>query len=190
MIGTFPFPDFQPLDHAMTMLRVFVLPAWLGGQTTSFKPTGSLSSELKERNLRKRAPVFRRLKVILWNYFGGFHLIYILFVFAAIITSTITCGKQPTMTDRLVCLLTHAFWPPVSWLVYAAAAWTPIIYAINPPTMPDNEELLERDSRTDVAYPKESAKLIRNKVSNGYFEIQYALMTVYTTVLFVGTWVF
>lgn len=172
------------------MLRVFVLPSWLGGQTTSFKPTGSLSSELKERNLRKRAPIFRRLKVILWNYFAGFHLLYIIFVLAAVITSTERCGKLPTMKDRLICLLTHAFWPPVSWLVYVAAAWTPIIYAINPPTVPNNEDLLDRDPNTNVAYPKDSAKQIRNKVSNGYFEFQYALMTIYTTVIFAGTWIY
>lgn len=174
----------------MTMLRVFVLPSWLGGQATSFKPTGSLSSELKERNLRKRAPVFRRLKVILWNYLGGFHLVYVLFFLAAVITSTERCGRQQTMNDRLICLLTHAFWLPVSWLVYVAAAWTPIIYAINPPTVPDNEELLDRDPKTNVAYPKDSAKQIRNKASNGYFEFQYALVTVYSTMIFVGTWIY
>lgn len=71
-----------------------------------------------------------------------------------------------------------------------AAAWTPIIYAIDPPTVPDNEDLLDRDPRTNVAYPKESTKQIRNKSSNGYFEFQYAMMTIYITVVFAGTWIY
>jgi hypothetical protein len=178
------------IDHTITLLRVFVLPSWLGGQTTSFKPTGSLSSALNERSSRKRAPLFRRLKVILWNYLGGFHLLYIIFVLAAVIISSVRCGNHPTLDDRLIYLLTHAFWVPVTWLVSVSAAWTPIIYALNPPTMPDNGDLLKRDPSTNVAYPRESSKLIKNKVSNGYFEFQYTLQTLYTTALFVGSWIY
>lgn len=172
------------------MLRVFVLPHWLGGQGTSFKPSGSLASELKERSRRERAPLFRRLKVILWNYLGGFHLIYILFVLAAVASSSVRCAEQPTRNDRLICLLTHAFWPPISWLVYVAAAWTPVIYAIRPPVVPDNEDLLDRDPKTEVGYPKEESKKIKTKASHSYFEMQYTLMTIYTTVIFAGTWIY
>ena len=172
------------------MLRVFILPSWLGGQATSFKPTGSLTSELKERNPRERAPVSKRLKVILWNYLGGFHLIYILFVLTAVVLSSVRCSRQPTMDSRLICLLTHAFWPPVTWLVYISATLTPIIYALKPPTVADNEDLLERDPITNVAYPKESSKYIRNKLSNGYFEFQYSLMTIYITTIFIGSWIY
>ena len=182
--------NFPGTDHTITLLRVFVLPSWLGGQTTSFKPTGSLSSELKERSSRERAPLFRRLKVILWNYFGGFHLFYILFVLAAVITSSVRCSRQPTLDEKLIYLLTHAFWIPVSWLVYVSAAWTPIIYALNPPTVPDNGDLLDRDPTTNVAYPKECSKQIKNKLSNGYFEFQYTLQTLYTTAIFAGSWVY
>ena len=177
-------------DHTITLLRVFVLPSWLGGQTTSFKPTGSLSSALNERSSRERAPLFRRLKVILWNYLGGFHLFYIIFVLAAVIISSVRCGNQPTLDDKLVYLLTHAFWVPVTWLVTVSAAWTPIIYALNPPTMPDNGDLLKRDPSTNVAYPRESSKLIKNKVSNDYFEFQYTLQTLYTTAVFIGSWIY
>lgn len=172
------------------MLRVFVLPSWLGGQGTSFKPTGSLSSELKERNVHERAPVFRRLKVILWNYLGGFHLIYILFVIAAVTKSTVRCVEQPTRSERQMCLLTHAFWPPISWLVYVAAAWTPVIYALNPPTVSKNEDLLDWDPETDVGYPKEESKQIKTKASHRYFELQYSLMMIYTTIIFAGTWIY
>jgi len=182
--------DPTTLDHSITMLRVFVLPSWFGGQTTSFKPTGSLSSELKERHPRHRAPLFRRLKVILWNYFGVFHLLYVLFVLAAVAKSSSKCGVQPSLNDRLICLLTHAFWPPVSWLVFVAAVWTPIIYAVNPPNMPDNEDLLDRDEKTNVAYPKEESKRIRNKASNIYFEFQYVCMTIFVTTIFIGSWLY
>lgn len=182
--------DIPNLDHTITMLRVFVLPSWFGGQMTSFKPTGSLSSELKERNPRERAPLFRRLKVILWNYSGLFHLLYILFIVTAVTKSSARCSIQPTRNDQLICLLTHAFWPPVSWLVYVTAAWTPIIYALSPPAVPNNEDLLDLDPKTNVAYPKEDSKKIKNKFSNVYFEVQYMFMTVYVTTIFVGSWVY
>lgn len=177
--------------HTITMLRVFVLPSWLGGQETSFKPTGSLNSELKERNARERAPLFRRLKVILWNYLGGFHLLYLLFVLAAVITSTTRCSlQQPTRNKALLCLLTHAFWPPVFWLVYVAAAWTPIIYAIRPPAVPDMDELLQVDEQTEVAYPKEESKRIKRRQTSWFFEIQYSSMTLYTTAVFALSWIY
>lgn len=174
------------------MLRVFILPTWLGGHSTSFKPTGSLTSELKERNARERAPLHRRLKVILWNYFAGLHLIFIVFVIAAVIKSSIRCAQtQESRNATLICLLTHAFWPPLSWFVYIAAAWTPVIYAIRPPSMPDMDELLERDeTRGGVAYPKEESKKVKTRWMHSYFEVQYTLMTVYVTVVFAGTWVY
>jgi hypothetical protein len=53
--------------------------------------------------------------------------------------------------------------------------------------MPDREELLDRDPNTGIAYPKESSKKLRWQKKNVLHELQYALLTVYTTVLFVGT---
>ena len=176
--------------HSICMIRTFVLPSWLGGQSTSFKPTGSLGSELKERDVRKRAPLVRRLKVILLGWMAAFHLLYILFVLTSVVSSTVHCALVPTLSARLVCLLTHAFWPPVAWVVFVAAAWSPIIYAINPPDVPDSEELLQRDPITHVQYPKEESKEIKNNISNGFFELQYTLITMYVTALFVGTWFF
>ena len=176
-------------DHTLTLLTVFLLPRGLGGRTTSFKPSGSLSSELEERNPRFRAPLFRRLKVILWNYSGGLHLLYILFAIAAVTVSTVRCvfGKE-TVREQLMCLLTHAFWPPVSWLVSVAAMWTPVLYAIWPPKVGEMEDLLERKTHRGAAYPKEESKRVRNGWLHHFFEVQYTLLTAYTTVIFFGTW--
>lgn len=50
------------------------------------------------------------------------------------------------------------------------------------------EELLERDEKSGVAYPREGAKRIRNGALHHFFEAQYSLLTAYTTVVFLGTW--
>jgi hypothetical protein len=76
----------------------------------------------------------------------------------------------------------------VTWLVTIAAAWTPVGYAIWPPKVGEMEELLERDEKSGVAYPREGAKRIRNGALHHFFEAQYSLLTAYTTVVFLGTW--
>lgn len=53
--------------------------------------------------------------------------------------------------------------------------------------MPDREELLDRDAKTGIAYPKESSKKLRWEKNNVLHEIQYFILTAYTTVLFVGS---
>lgn len=50
------------------------------------------------------------------------------------------------------------------------------------------EELLERDEKSGVAYPREGAKDVRSGGLHWFFEGQYSLLTVYTTVLFLGSW--
>lgn len=126
---------------AISMIRSFVLPTWLGGQAHSFKPTGSLKSEINERDVATRAPLFRRLWVVTVNYLVGLHFCYIYFVLAAITVATSRCvfsppaylfvplsqtnsaganvvisAKDSFSRAQLQCLLTHAYWPPLAWL--------------------------------------------------------------------------
>lgn len=56
--------------------------------------------------------------------------------------------------------------------------------------MPDREDLLDRDPGTGIAYPKESAKELRWGKKNVLHEILYGLLTVYTIVLFIGTFIY
>jgi hypothetical protein len=88
-------------------------------------------------------------------------------------------------------LITHAWWPPVTWIFLSSSMWTPIAYAINPPTVPDREELLNRDPKTYIAHPREVAKKIAFGAQAFFFEFEYTMTTLYTTLCFVATfWYF
>ena len=180
----------RDIDHTITLLTVFILPRFLGGRPTAFKPSGSLSSELSERTPHLRAPLARRLKVILWDYSAFMHVFYIIFVLAAVALSTTRClnKESSTLRDKLLCLLTHAFWPPVSWITSVVAAWIPIKYALWPPKVGEMEDLLERRGKRGPMYPGSEKKRVQEKWGEWGYEALYSLMTVYTFVAFAGTW--
>jgi hypothetical protein len=93
--------------------------------------------------------------------------------------------RHQATEDTLVGILTHAGWPPVLWLSCILSCWTPIGYAIFPPDCPDREDLLDRDSKTGVAYPKETSKRIETGWGAWAHEIHYSSITMYTLVIFV-----
>lgn len=166
---------------ALTIIRSFVLPKWLGGQTQAFKPTGSLQSALNERSRKLRAPMYRRIWTVLINYLAGFHVAYVYFVLVAVVLSTYRCFLKHTLRDKLLCLVTHAFWPPLAWIMLVSAFWIPITYAVDPPTVPDREELLNRDPKTGVAHPTAGAKKISWAPQSVLFEVEYCVTTAFTS---------
>jgi hypothetical protein len=176
--------------HTITIVRSFILPSWFGGKAMAFSSSGSVKSELSERDPTIRAPLFRRLKVILWDCDAYLHLLYIVFVLAAVIVSTLTSVTTTGGTDHshklLIYLLTHAFWPPMLWLLCFTACCTPVRYAIWPPTMPEREELLDRDPKMGIARPKEHWKKQRYAKTTFWHETQYSGVTIFTGVVFLG----
>ena len=175
---------------ALTILRAFCLPKWLGGKAQAFKPSGSLKSNLNERDPKLRAPVHRRLRVILFNYLAWFHLSYVYFVIAAVILATYRGILERTIRKKLINILTHAGWPPMMWIIVISAMWIPITYACDPPITPDREDLLERDPKTGVAHPNLSSKKTAFEGQTALFEFEYSLTTAYTTLVFVATFFF
>lgn len=172
----------------MAIVRSFLLPSWLGGKVMKFNASGSHQSELNERDARLRAPLCRRLKVILWDCNGYLHLLYIIFCIVAVFTAILrTFITSASTFDVLISLLTHACWPPLLWLLYLTACWIPIHYTIWPPTMPDREELLDRDPKTQIARPKVEWKKQRWDSSNFMHEAQAQLLTIFTTTIFFGS---
>ena len=174
----------------LTIIRSFILPTWLGGQTQAFKPSGSLKSDLNERDAQLRAPMYRRLRVIVFNNLAYFHIAYVYFCLAAVVLSTYRCAHETSLRSILKCLLTHAFWPPVTWIIVVSAFWIPITYACDPPTMPSRESLLERDPKTGVAHPTRKSKKIGFKPETALFEFEYAFTTAFTTLVFVAAFFF
>ncbi|KAK8220206.1 nucleotide-diphospho-sugar transferase [Phyllosticta capitalensis] len=177
--------------HTITIIRSFILPTWLGGKTAGFTSSGSIQDELNERDPGARAPMWRRLKVVIWDCKCYLHILFICYVLAAVGLSTYH-GVESTDTTRslLIYLLTHALWPPVLWLTCIAACCEPIRYALFPPSMPDREELLERDPKTGVAHPKEMYKKQRWGPRVLWREGQYTLCTAFTAFIFATSFFF
>ncbi|KAI7782796.1 hypothetical protein LA080_012837 [Diaporthe eres] len=146
--------------HTITQLKTFVFPTWLGGQLLTFVPTGSIPNHLYERNAKKRASLQSRLRSILIKDGAIFHLLFVTFCAAAVISVIARAHQQfPEHGAQFgIYLLTHLGWMPMQWLFSFFACLTPIFYAVFPPTVPDREELLVKDPLTGARYPKKSAR--------------------------------
>ncbi|KIH91981.1 glycosyltransferase family 2 [Sporothrix brasiliensis 5110] len=171
---------------ALCLIRAFALPKWLGGQAQAFTPTGSISSKLNERDARMRKNMIKRLWAIVVNYMGWFHMIFVYITLVGVAMSTYRCFFWYTSVKAVLQgLVTHAYWPPLTFLFICSSMWTPIAYAIDPPSMPDREELLNRDPKTGVAHPTDKAKKIAMNGQTAWYELEYTTTTLYTTLIFV-----
>lgn len=181
--------------------RSFILPKRFGGVATGFKSTGSISDSLAERDMNNRASVWRRLYDILWHQRGLFHLVFIPVCLGGV---ALTCVRsvypsipnayslsQRTYGNQLIYLVTRIGWPPAVWLQYLHASLVPPLYAIFPPNINSREEILERDPKTGVKYPK--AEVMRPG-RNAWGLWRYAratLVILYTIFLFtISFWLF
>ncbi|CAK7243249.1 MAG: hypothetical protein STHCBS139747_004762 [Sporothrix thermara] len=176
---------------SLCLVRSFILPKWLGGQTQAFQPTGSLGSALNERNPKLRRNVFVRLWTILVNYNALYHLAFVYLTLAGVSISSYRCisVNRGSVHDILMCLVTHAFWPPLTFLFLCTSLWTPVSYAIFPPNVPDREQLLVRDPATQVAHPTETSKRIAFGGQAAWFELEYTLSTLYTCLIFAASFI-
>ena len=174
--------------HAITVIRSFLLPRWLGGKALSFKPSGSIKDDINERSALHRAPLHRRLKVIIIDCGTWIHVAFVLFVIGSVAVSSVraftTKGGKWVVLEHL---LTHVCWPPMLWIPMIHSCLVPLRYAIAPPSVPDREDLLKRDPKTGVARPREEWKDQRWTKRNYFKEVTYWLVALYTIALFVGT---
>lgn len=171
---------------ALCLIRSFMLPKWLGGVTQAFTPTGSIASALNERDAKNRKNMVRRVFGVVFSYMAWFHMVYVYVTLVGVAMSTYRCFFMYSDTKTLLQgLVTRAFWPPLTFLFICSAMWTPIAYAIDPPSMPDREQLLERDPKTGVAHPTKEAKKIAFGIQSAWYELEYTTTTVYTVLIFV-----
>jgi len=185
-------------DYFVAFMRSFVLPQALGGETTGFKASGSISCDLQERCAGSRAPLLRRLRVTLLSHYAIVHTIFVLACligFALNLARAFSPADIPNMwdtatltttNDRLVFFITRLGWPPLVWMQFIASALTPILYAVWPPTQPDREELLDRDEKTGVAYPKIEARNSKRTCTGTWRYGRATIAMLYTFALFVG----
>ncbi|KAK2592665.1 hypothetical protein QQS21_009632 [Conoideocrella luteorostrata] len=176
---------------ALCLIRSFMLPKWLGGQVQAFKPTGSLASALNERDPSMKKNMFRRVWTILINYMGIFHLAFVYLTLVAVVLTSYRCIVRTDSTKSLLlCLVTHAFWPPLTFIFICSSLWTPVAYAIDPPQMPEREQLLDRDPKTMVAHPTPKSKKIAFGGQAAWFEFELTVSTLFTCLIFVVSFIF
>jgi hypothetical protein len=175
---------------AYSLIRCFFIPAWLGRKNMPFTASGSIADRLQERSARNRAPLHRRLKLIVLDYGAWFHIAYIAIVYGAVIRDWVRVSHIPTTRAKFFHLLTHSFLPPAWWVMFTTTYLLPIVYAINPPTVPDREDLLERDPLTLVARPKERVVKELCDITVIARETIFVLITIYVTILFVLTFIY
>ena len=176
--------------NAITIIQSFVLPKWLGGKAMAFSPTGSLTSELNERDMALRAPLHRRLKVIILDCKAYIHLFYVVFTITAVMTAICRALQGSKSRDELLqYIVTHICGPPMIWLLSVAAFTAPLRYALWPPTVPNRESLLERDPQTFVAHPMPEFRKRRWSWQTWLHDALYTSITVYSTLAFAATFV-
>lgn len=134
--------------------------------------------------------MFRRLWAVLINYMALFHFSYVYLTLVAVVLTSYRCFSETGTKQILNCLITHAFWPPLTFLFICSSLWTPVSYAIDPPTVLDREDLLERDPKSGIAHPTAQSKKIAFGGQAAWFELEYTTSTLYTVLIFVYSFIF
>lgn len=132
-----------------TMVR-FALSVVTGGGVPLFAPSGLT-------DIQAAKSLAGRIKVAFWDDGFVVHIAIVVSLLAGIFTSVLTAASTPTLWQAL---FLRAFWPPVFliWSTYLEDFSIPISYALNPPNTMDRSTLLDRDPKTQVAYPNRHAK--------------------------------
>lgn len=101
-----------------------------------------------------------RIKVVLWD--NGFivHVVISMSLVAGIVASANAAIQTNNVQGLWKDLLVRAAWPPIfqMWSDYILSCWTPISYTLNPPTPPSRNSSVDRDPKTQLAYPNRHAK--------------------------------
>ncbi|KAH7377510.1 nucleotide-diphospho-sugar transferase [Cadophora sp. MPI-SDFR-AT-0126] len=171
---------------SLSIIRSFILPKWLGGSVVAFKPTGSLGNALNERDPKNKKNMLRRLWAILFNYMAIFHFVFVYFTLVAVVLTSyrVFFPEGQSVRNIFIGLITHAFWPPLTFLFLCSSLWTPVSYAIDPPMVPERDELLVRDQKTGVAHPTTESKKVAFGGQAAWFEFLYTGSTIYTALVF------
>jgi len=193
--------ETKKIDNAAAIIRHFLLPNFIGGKLITFVASGSLSTSSQRKSIR-------HLFDVLFTHRAVIFLFYIIFTLVAISTSSYRVlhniinknlhptqhqhqhHAQPNYTDHELyqTLLTHAFWPPLLWVIIISAFSTPLLYAISPPREAGLDELLKLDGdgvmrqRKDKIYVDWTWKYwIRREIEN-------IVVAGYVVAVFVYSW--
>ncbi|KAL9005606.1 MAG: hypothetical protein Q9188_001609 [Gyalolechia gomerana] len=101
-----------------------------------------------------------RIKVALWDNSFIVHVVISMSLVAGIVASANAAIQTNNVQGLWKDLLVRAAWPPIfqMWSAYILSCWTPISYTLNPPTPPSRNSSVDRDPKTQLAYPNRHAK--------------------------------
>jgi len=154
----------------------------------NFKPSGYAAGS--EDSDTYRTSLLKRLKIMLWDNAALLHLKVLATCLTGVILSvvhTVYASNSKDVYQMSLNWLTHAGYPPavLLWTSIICNSWIPMSYAIWNPHRPERESLLNRDSKTGVAYPTERAKDQGHRQSA---EWQFKVMVVYYALATMGSW--
>ncbi|KAL8943558.1 MAG: hypothetical protein Q9211_000939 [Gyalolechia sp. 1 TL-2023] len=136
----------------MTMVQ-FAISIVSGRGTPLFTPSGLV-------DLPAAKSLASRIKMALWD--NGFivPVVIVISLVAGVVASAKGAIQGNGGQDFWKELLVRAAWPPVFqiWSAYINDCSTPISYTLNAPPPPSRNSLMDRDPKTQVAYPNRHAK--------------------------------
>lgn len=179
---------------AVSVLRCYILPWWLGGKEIAFLASGAIRDRLKERNKDLRAGLGVRLRLMGWNCRIYFHLLFCLFCLGAAGIDWWRAAKLHRATGDIVPALRHllvnSMLPPMWWLMLFLAYLIPVVYVFFPMTVADRDDLMDFDPKTGAGYPKTKQINQTWGVVPLIREIFWALTLIYCVVIFIGTFIY
>ncbi|KAH7024381.1 nucleotide-diphospho-sugar transferase [Microdochium trichocladiopsis] len=179
---------------ALSILRCYLLPKWLGGKEIAFLATGAVRGRLNERSASLRAGLWVRIKLMTVHCRIWFFVLFVLYCLGGAGTDWWRAWRVGQQTgdvrDSLRHLLVNSMLPPTWWLFLVTAYLMPVGYMLFPPTVPDRDEMMDFDPKTGVGQPK--CKEIKQVwgVLPLIREILWGLTIIYCIVLFVGTFLY
>lgn len=181
--------------YTMAWWQAFALPKWLGGEATGFTPTGSIASDMHERDEVRRAPVLQRLRHILFNCGAWFHVLTVLLIAVCAgirIRGVLQLHTSMSSRQLFIDLLQKVAWPTNPWFLYIVSFLAPIRYALFPPDVPPRNSFFKKADGSGVRYLTDEAKA---RCTGGYYGSSgvgfvhiNTLFTVYVAVMFVASW--
>jgi len=175
---------------AVTILRCYILPTWLGGKKIAFLASGAIRDRLKERSETHRADLWTRVKLMGIHCRIWFFVLFVPYCLGAAGLDWYRAYRQPNTQASLRHLLVNSMLPPMWWLFLAISFCIPILYVFRPPTVPDRDDMMDFDQKTGAGQPKHQE--IRQ--TWGFLplvrEVAWGLTVVYVVVLFVGTFIY
>ncbi|KAF7193839.1 Cellulose synthase 1, partial [Pseudocercospora fuligena] len=137
-----------------------LLPKGLAGMPIRFIPTGRLDSDLLERDQKLRAPLWRRLTVMILQQGLWYHLGIGTVAASIVYTNLITAWRQPSRSATCGEMWSRTLAPGVDWLIYFDIV-APLYYAFAPPSVSARRDLLEKSTCGDMEtyYPKCGARV-------------------------------